>query len=148
MSIRALLRCLDYFGIVDLTHPSKLIFELAGAGLRRRFGRDIRRVNWVDLVPPRLGDAGQRARERIRKLPCGFYHKLTVEIDGAAVTAETVLLPVRHRQGAVPHAAFGFSWEVGKGGATAPAGWLTPSAHVAHYVVELVDIGRGSSWHD
>jgi hypothetical protein len=63
---RALVGCFNFIGIADLMQPAQVIIELAGAGMRRRFGRDIRDVDWVDLVPPALGEAGKRARERIR----------------------------------------------------------------------------------
>lgn len=138
---RALLHCLSQLGMIDLTQLSKLMIELAGTALRRRFGREIRHMNWVDLVPPTLGDAGQRARERIRRAPCGFYHKFTVTDDGAdTVTAETLVLPLRRRNATLPHVVIGMIREVGKESASTPAGWLTPSAHVAHYFMEFVDI--------
>jgi hypothetical protein len=55
---RALVGCFNFIGIADLMQPAQVIIELAGAGMRRRFGRDIRDVDWVDLVPPALGEAG------------------------------------------------------------------------------------------
>jgi hypothetical protein len=138
---RALLPWLSNIGIISLTHPSKLIIELAGAAVRRRFGREIHHANWVELVPPTLGDAGQRARERIRRVPCGFYHKFTVARNGAdAFTAEALALPLRHRNAPFPHAVIGITREFGKKNARTPAGWLTPSAHVAHYLMEFVDL--------
>lgn len=143
---RELLHCFDYTAIADLTQPAKVIFDLAGVGVGRRFGRDIRHVNWVDLVPETIGDAGIRARERIRSSPCGFYHKLTVALEGApAVTTETLMLPLRHRRGAVPHAVIGMTREAGGGADGTPAGWLTPSVRVEHYFSELVDIGASIS---
>ena len=138
---RTLLPILGNIGIVELMEPSKLIIELAGAAVRRRFGREIRHMNWIDLVPPTLGEAGQRARERIRRQPCGFYHKFTVARDGADMaTAETLLLPLRRRNITIPHAVIGMTQEVGKQATSALAGWLTPSAHISHYFMEFVDI--------
>jgi hypothetical protein len=143
---RELLRCFDYIGIADLTQPAQVIVELAGAGFNRRFGRDIRRLNWLDLVPPTLGDAGQRARECIRAVPCGYYHHFTAARDGApAVTAETLALPLRERIAAVPDAVITISRNVGEGTENPPAGWLTPSARIEHIFAELVDIGAGVS---
>ena len=60
---RELLPCFDYLAIAGVSTPGHVEIELAGVGLNRRFGRDIRRVNWLDLVPPLLGDGGRRARE-------------------------------------------------------------------------------------
>jgi hypothetical protein len=145
---RELLRSLDHIGIIDLASPPKLTIELAGSVMMRRFGRDIRHLDWADLVPPALGDSGKLARERIRKLPCGFYHKVTVGSGAAAVSAEALVLPLRHHHSSVPHAVIGFTRELDNDGAGAPAGWLKPSAPVAHYIVELVDIGVGVSWQD
>jgi hypothetical protein len=135
---RALLNCLDYIGIVDLARPPNLTIEVAGAAASRRFGRDIRRVNWLDLVPPILGDAGQRARESISIVPCGFYHKFTIGVGQSALTGEALALPLRHRHASVPHAVMVMTRDVGNGIANAPGGWLTPSADVARYFHELV----------
>jgi hypothetical protein len=138
---RALLGRLSQIGIIDLTQPTKLVIEQAGAAVRRRFGREIRHMNWVELVPPTLGDAGQRAREHIRRVPCGFYHRFTVVHDATdRVTAETLLLPVRRRNALLPHAAIGMTHDFGTESARTPAGWLTPTAPVAHYHLEFVDL--------
>jgi hypothetical protein len=69
---RALVGCFNFIGIADLVQPAQVIIELAGAGMSRRFGRDIRHVDWIDLVPSVLGEAGKRARTQIRSVPCGF----------------------------------------------------------------------------
>jgi hypothetical protein len=83
-----LLRWFDCIAIAHVRQPSQVMVELAGAAVNRRFGRDIRRTNWMDLVPPTLGDPGERAREQIRRVPCGFYHKFTVaEVGLPALTA-------------------------------------------------------------
>ncbi len=138
---RALLRYYDRIGIIGLTRPSRLIIELAGAAVRRRFGRELNHMNWIELVPPTLGDAGQRARERIRRTPCGFYHKFTAAYGHEElVTAETLGLPLRCRNATLPHALIGVTREFGTETAGAPAGWLTPSTPVAHYFMELVDL--------
>ena len=139
----ALRGCFDHLGIADLTRPAQVIFELAGAGLSRRFGyQNIAHINWVDLVPPALGDAGLRAHENIRSVPCGFYHEFTARRDGmSVVTAETLLLPLRHRNTVLPHAVIGVTRD--HSGSNAPAGWLTPSAQIEHYFQELVDIAAG-----
>lgn len=138
---RAILRRLSQIGIIDLTQPSKLVIEQAGAGLRRRFGREIRHMNWVELVPPLLGDAGARAREQIRRVPCGFYHKFTVEYRATdQVTAETLLLPLRRRNVLLPHAAIGITRECGRKSARTPDGWLTPTAPIADYRLEFVEL--------
>lgn len=142
---RELVRCLDYIGIADLTHPGQVIIELAGAGISHRFGRDIRLVNWLDLVPPVLGEAGERAREQIRSVPCGYYHKFRAARDGApAMTAETLVLPLRHRIAGVPRTVIGITRDFDRGG-NPPAGWLTPSTRIEHFFHELVDIGAGVS---
>jgi hypothetical protein len=145
---RQLLSCLDQIAIINLANSPKMTVEMAGSVMTRRYGHDIRHLNWVDLVPAVLGDIGQRARERIRKLPCGFYHKVTVGSHADAVTAEALVLPLRHRRDSVPHAVIGATHDQGKPGDNAPAGWLKPSAHVAHYIVDLVDIGADISWED
>ena len=138
---RALLRCLDHIAFIDLTQASKLTIEQPGLVMRRRFGCDIRYMNWGELVPATLGDPGQRARERIRRIPCAFYHKFTVALDGAdTVTAETLLLPLRRRNAVLPHVVIGMTRDIGKDGAGTPSGWLTPSADVVQYFMELVDI--------
>lgn len=135
---RALVHCLDSVGIIDLTHSPKLIVDLAAAVLRHRFGREIAHMNWIELVPPTLGNGGQRARERIRHVPCGFYHKFTVARHGAdALTAETLVLPLRRRNATLPHVVIGMTRDVT---ARTPTSWLTPSAHVADYFMEFVDI--------
>lgn len=146
---RELARCFDSLAIADLTEPGRVIFELAGARVSRRFGHDIRHVNWLDLVPPPLGKVGERAREQIRSVPCGYYHKFTAARDGAPmVTAETLVLPLRHRIAAVPSSVIGITREFDGGAGNPPAGWLTPSARVEHYFHELVDIGAGISAED
>ncbi|HWI27564.1 MAG TPA: PAS domain-containing protein [Stellaceae bacterium] len=139
---RALLPCLTAIGIIDLTRPSKLMIAQAGGTLRRRFGRDVRHMNWTELVPPTLGDAGQQACERVRRTPCGFYHKFTVVPEGMeAVTAETLVLPLMARNAPLPHAAIGMTREFGTEESThTPPGWLTPSVPLAHYTMDFVDI--------
>ena len=145
---RELVCCFDYIAIANLTEPAQVMFELAGARVSRRFGRVIRHVNWLDLVPPVLGEAGARAREQIRGGPCGYYHKLTARHDRApSVTAETLVLPLRHRIAAVPGSVIGITRDFDWGG-NPPAGWLTPSARVEHYFHELVDIGAGVATED
>lgn len=138
---RALQGQLSQIGVVDLTQSSRLVMEQAGGALRRRFGREIRHMNWVELVPPVLGDAGQRARDHVRRVPCGFYHKFTVAHDATnGVTAETLLLPMRRQNAFLPHAAIGMTREFGKDGARTPAGWLTPTVPIEHYHREFVDL--------
>ena len=142
---REVVRCFDNIGIIDLARPAQVIFELAGASVSRRFDRDIRHVNWVDLVPTILGDTGKRAREQIRSVPCGYYHKFTGAGDGSVtVTAETLVLPLRHRVAGVPTAVIGITHEFDGSGGNPPAGWLHPLTHVEQYVHELVDIGAGA----
>ncbi len=145
---RELVHFFDDLAIFDLTQPAQVTFGLAGGAVSRRFGRDIRRLNWLDLVPPTLGETGARARERIRSVPCGFYHRFTAACeDVPAVTAETLVLPLRRRITAVPHAVIGVTRDIG-GSGNSPAGWLTPSARVEHYFSELVDIGVSISTED
>jgi len=133
--------CIDYIGIVDLAHVT---IELAGAGLIRRFGGDIRHLNWLDLVPPTLGDAGERAREHIRDLPCGYYHEFTVARDRAPpITAQALALPLRYRIGTRPEAAIAITRDDSASAGARPIGWLTPLARVEHFCFELVDIGAG-----
>ena len=142
---RELLRGCDNIAIADLMQPAEVNIELAGLRVNRRYGRDIRRLNWLKLVPPALRDAGERARVRIRSLPCGFYYKFTVTREaGPAVTAETLVLPLRHRMVAGPHAVIATTCE----GGAPPAGWLVPSIHPFHLFDELVDIGAGVSTDD
>ena len=138
---RALLPSLERIGIIDLTRPRKLIIEQAGASMRRRFGCEIRHRDWLELVPPIIGEAGQRARERIRTAPCGFYHRFTIARDGTGkVTGEALVLPLRSRNATLPHAVIGMTREVGTGSHGTPPGWLAPSAPVAQYVMEFVEI--------
>lgn len=138
---RELLPCFDNIAIADLTQPARVIIELAGAHISRRFGRDIRHVNWVDLVPPELAGAGQHAREQIRAVPCGYYHKFTA----AGISAETLVLPLRHRVGAVPVSVIGITSEFDRSGGNPSPGWLHPSSRVEQYFHEFVDIGAGIS---
>jgi hypothetical protein len=141
---RALLRCLDCIAIGDLEPPTRVIFKVVGARVSRRFGRDVRHVNWVDLVPPVLGQAGEHARFHVRTVPCGFYHKFTaVRVGAPAVTAEAMVLPLRHRIAAVPDAVIGMTRDFDSSAGTPPGGWLHPSTRVEHYFHELVDIGAG-----
>jgi hypothetical protein len=143
---RALVGCFNFIGIADLMQPAQVIIELAGAGMRRRFGRDIRDVDWVDLVPPALGEAGKRARARIRSVPCGYYHQFTALCDhAAAVTVETLVLPLRRRIAAAPDAVIAITRDVDRDTGSPPTGWLTPSTRVEVYVYELVDLGAGVS---
>ncbi len=140
---RELLRSFDYIAIADLSQPAQVNLELVGAGLSRRYGRDIRNVNWMDLVPAELGAAATRARDRIRSVPCGAYYKFTASRDGApAVTAETLALPLRQRIAAVPSAVIALTRDVG-GAGRPPAGWFAPPARLEHFFGELVDIGAG-----
>jgi hypothetical protein len=146
---RELLSWLDHLGIADLRQPERLIFELAGAAINRRYGRDIRRVDWHELVPPALGDAGKRIRDRLSSLPCGYYHRFTATPDGAAaVTAETLVLPLRHRTSMVADAVIGITRDVNSGAYASPPGWLVRSVHVVNFFSELVDIGAGAPTDD
>lgn len=146
---RTLQPCIDHVGIVDLTQPAQVTIELAGAGLIRRFGGDIRRLNWLDLVPPTLAEAGEGAREHIRNLPCGYYHEFTVARDRApSITAQTLVLPLRYRIGAEPQVAIMITRDDSGSAGTRPTGWLTPSALVEHFHFELVDIGAGVRMED
>jgi hypothetical protein len=143
---RQLLRCFDYLAIADLRLPAHVTIELAGAAISRRFGGDIRRANWLDLVPPRLGDAGARALHHMLDLPCGFYHRFTVARDDAPkVTVETLALPLRHRIASVPDAAIAITSDDGDMVGGLPAGWLSPSARLEYTFDTLVDIGAGTS---
>jgi hypothetical protein len=143
---RALVHCFNFIGIADLVQPAQVIIELAGAGMSRRFGRDIRHVDWIDLVPSVLGEAGKRARTQIRSVPCGFYHQFTALCDHApAVTVETLVLPLRRRIAAAPDAVIAITRDVDRDTGSPPTGWLTPSTRVEVYVYELVDLGAGVS---
>jgi hypothetical protein len=141
---RQLLRSFDYIAIADFSRPAQVNLELAGSGLARRYGRDLRNVNWMDLVPPELSAMATRARERIRGVPCGAYYKFTASREGeAAMTAETLALPLRQRIAALPHAVIAITRDVGGGGGGPPLGWLAPPAKLEHFSGELVDIGAG-----
>ena len=139
---RHLLRSFDYIAIADFSKPAEVNIELAGAGLARRYGRDLRNVNWMELVPPEFGAVAARARDRIRSVPCGAYYKFTVSREGAPpMTAETLALPLRRRIAALPHAVIAISRDVG--GGSPPPGWLAPAARLEHFFGALVDIGAG-----
>lgn len=141
---RQLVRSFEHIGIADLTQSAQVVFDLAGSRLRRRFNRDIRHVNWADLVPAVLGKAGERAREQIRDLPCGYYHRFTVVSDHTpSITAETLVLPLRRRFDMIPAAVIGITCDFDISGASPPAGWLHRSARIEQYLHELVDIGAG-----
>ncbi len=135
--------CFDHVAIADLTRPAQVILDIAGAGLSRRFGREVARANWVDLVPPALGDVGLLARDSVCGVPCGFYHEITARPAGASAgtagTAETLVLPLRHLDLAVPHAVIGIAHE----DSDTPFGWLAPSARIERHFYEFVDIGAG-----
>lgn len=142
---RQLVRSFEHIGIADLTQPAQVVFELAGSRLSRRFNRDIRHVNWTDLVPTALGKAGERAREQIRHLPCGYYHRFIVVSDHTpSITAETLVLPLRRSFDMIPAAAIGITFDFDSSGASPPAGWLHRSARLERYLYELVDIGAGA----
>jgi hypothetical protein len=146
---RPLQPCIDQVGILDLTQPAQMTIELAGAGLIRRFGGRIRHLNWLDLVPPTLGDAGERAREHIRNLPCGYYHEFTVACDRSpSITAQALALPLRYRVGTRPQAAIVITRDDSGSADGRPIGWLTSLARVEHFYFELVDIGAGVRTHD
>jgi hypothetical protein len=131
----------DSLGILDLRLPSRLGFELAGERVRKRFGRDVDQVNWLDLVPPALAEPGKIAREHARTLPCAYYRRFTVSRgDAPAVMTEALVLPLRRRIAAIPDAAIGVIHDYTADGTDAPAGWLTPSARVAEFFDELIDI--------
>jgi len=141
---RELLRSFDYIAIADLSKLAQVNVELAGAGVARRFGRDLRNVNWLDLVPPELSAMATRARDRIRSVPCGAYYKFTASREGAAaMTAETLALPLRRRIAALPHAVIAITRDVGGAGAGPPLGWFAAPARLEHFFGELVDIGAG-----
>ena len=141
---RHLLRSFDYIAIADFSKPAEVTVELAGASLSRRYGRELRNANWMDLVPPKLGAMAARARERIRGVPCGAYYRFTASRAGApAMTAETLALPLRRRIAAPPHAVIAITRDVGGSGASPPPGWLAPPARLEHFFGELVDIGAG-----
>ena len=141
---RQLLPLFEFIAIADLSRPAQVNLELVGAGLSRRYGRDLRNVNWMDLIPPELSAAAARARERIRAVPCGIYYTFTASRDGgAAVTAETLALPLRQRIAAVPCAVIAITRDVG-GGGVSPAGWFAPSSRLESFSGEPVDIGAGT----
>jgi hypothetical protein len=141
---REFLRWIDQVGILDLTVPAQVVFEVAGSGVMRRFGRDLRRMNWVDLVPPILGDAGQRAREHVRSVPCGYYHRFTVLRDRTtAFTAETLALPLYSYVANFPKTAIAITHDDSRDDDYQPLGWLSSLAHMVGLSNELVDIGAG-----
>jgi hypothetical protein len=143
---RELVRCFRDIGIADLTQPAQLVFELAGDGVSRRFDRDLRHVDWLDLVPAVLGDAGERARSQICGVPCGYYHKITAaRDDAAAIVAETLVLPLRRRLDMIPAAVIGITRDFDGSGVSPPPGWLHRSTRIQHYLHELVDIGAGAT---
>jgi hypothetical protein len=141
----ALQHCFDRVGIADLSQPAQVIFEVAGAEVSRRFGRNIARLNWVDLVPPAVAEVGVRAREKILGVPCGFYHEIVARRGrGRKVAAESLVLPLRRADAVKPDALIGITRE-DRDGVITPAGWLDPSAQIEHYACEYVDIGAGVS---
>jgi len=141
---RHLLRSFDYIAIADLSKAAEVNLELAGAGVARRFGRDLRNVNWMDLVPPELGAVAARARDHIRGVPCGAYYKFTASRAGAPpLAAETLALPLRRRIAALPHAVIAITRDVG-GSGSPPPGWFAPPARLEHFFGEFVDIGAGA----
>jgi hypothetical protein len=126
----------DSLGMIDLGLPSHMAIEFAGERLRKRFGRDLEQVNWLDLVPSAVREAGKIARERARRMPCAYYHSFTVtRADAPAVTVETLALPLRRRFAAVPGAVIVVTQDD-----SVDMGWLTASARVNHFSCKFIDL--------
>src|SRR5580658_1378017 len=126
----------DSLGMIDLGLPYHMAVEFAGERLRKRFGRDLQQVNWLDLVPPAVRDAWKSARAGARRMPFADYHSFTVSrADAPAVTVETLALPLRRRFAAVPGAVIVVTQDD-----SAETGWLTASARLAHFSCKFVDL--------
>lgn len=140
---RELVRLLPFMTIADLSEPEAVTIELVGTAVTRRYGTDIRKANWIELIPRELRRPAAIARGLLSDVPCGVYYKFKASAGGRPQSrGETVGLPLRTRGSERPNTSISLTRDLPSGSAVHP-----PSAgprKVDEFFAEFVDIGAGA----
>ena len=89
-----MIRSVPFITIAKISNPE--VSQLMELGLHRRYGRDITRANWFELLAPQHRESVKEVTRLLLSVPCGLYYKLRVSSDDQTVSeGETLVLPLR-----------------------------------------------------
>ncbi len=138
---RALVGSFPFLTIADISQADAVHIELVGEAIKRRYGRDTRRANWLDFIPATNREAAETARHLVIRVPCGVYYKIKVWSDAmTAVAAETLALPLRRRGAELPDISIALTRDLFTNDLAAPS----PPPGLEAVFAEFVDIGAGT----
>ncbi len=91
-----MIRSVPFITIAKIADPEISQIQLIELGLHRRYGRDITRANWFELLPPQYRASVKEVTRLLLSVPCGLYYRLRVSSDDQTISeGETLALPLR-----------------------------------------------------
>jgi PAS domain len=139
----ALLPLMPFITLIAVAQPTGTSLELVFPELSRRWGRDMRKADYFDFLPPEHRAAAEQAKRLFISVPCGAYHRFAIWADSSSIVeAERLSLPLRRRGDAGPTLSISLTRDLATNGIAdrAPA---TPP-RLERIFAEFVDIGAGA----
>jgi hypothetical protein len=140
---RAIIGAWPNISIMNIAAPATATVDFMKPEARERYGRDIRKTNWFDFIPPDQKQLAEMVRGLLIGVPCGVYYAFTTSDDSnLRWDAETLALPMRANGSAGPSLSIAFTRDISLMGVIDPASG-TP-LKLERFAIELVDIGAGA----
>lgn len=140
---RALMTSMPFITIAALAQPTGVTLELVFPQLSRRYGKDMRKADYFDLIPPERRAAAEEVKRLLIDTPCGVYLRFAIWAGSVRVVeAQRLSLPLRRRHEAVP--GFSIALTSDRDGNSLPD--LAPGTprRIEAIFAEFVDIGAGA----
>jgi hypothetical protein len=138
---RMLTGCLRFITIVAVGRPDAATIELVFPEISRRYGRDMRKVDSLQLFAPEERVKIEETKRLVLGVPCGTYGRFVISAgEVRVVETEALSLPMRGRGQTKPGLLLSLSHDIRPMAEVAP----TVQRRMERTFGEFVDIGAGA----
>jgi hypothetical protein len=140
---RALMPAMPFITITAVGQPSGVTLELVFPEISRRYGKDMRKADHFDHIPPQRRAAAEEAKRLFVSVPCGAYLHFAIWAGSVRIVeARRLSLPLCRRPETVPSLSISLSCDLDGKSLPDPAPG-TPR-RLERIFAEFVDIGAGA----